>query len=77
MKDSFQKTLAALAAVVVFTGGGAALVNGMSSLADYKVNAVLVDKQNVASAAKAAAEADTSVFDAAVTGVKKLGKVLQ
>lgn len=77
MKEMFQKTMASLCAIVAFSGAGAAIVNGASSLLDYKVDTVLVKRQNDALAAKLAAEDNVSVVDATVSGIKKLGKVLQ
>jgi hypothetical protein len=67
----FSKTLAACAAVTVFTGSGAAIVNGVSSLVDLKVDSVLVSRQ-LAKEAAASAAFDDSAVGAIVNGTKKL-----
>lgn len=41
MNETFSKTMVACAAIVTSVGGGAALVNGASSLIDMRVNSVL------------------------------------
>lgn len=76
MKEKFTNAMVTCAAIAVFTGSGAAVVNGFSSIMDYKVSSVLVSREQAALAAKLAVESDPGVVDSVVTGVKKLGKVL-
>ncbi len=76
MKEKFTSAMVVCAAIATFTGGAASIVNGMSSIMDYKVSSVLVAKQNEALAAKLAAEDSIGVSDAIVTGVKKAVKSL-
>ena len=76
MKEKFTNAMVTCAAIAVFTGSGAAIVNGFSSIMDYKVGSVLVAREQAAVAAKLAADGDPGVVDTVVTGVKKLGKVL-
>lgn len=71
MNEIFSKTMVACAAVTVFTGSGAALVNGMSTLIDAKVDTVLVKRQLEKEAADSAAF-DASVAGTLVKGTKKL-----
>jgi hypothetical protein len=76
MKEKFTNAMVTCAAIAMFVGSGAAVVNGMSSIMDYKVTTVLVQRQANLDAAKLAAEQDSSLVDATVTGVKKLVKSL-
>jgi hypothetical protein len=76
MKEKFTNAMVTCAAIATFVGSGAAVVNGMSSIMDYKVTTVLVQRQANLDAAKLAAEQDSSLVDATVTGVKKLVKSL-
>jgi hypothetical protein len=76
MKEKFTNAMVTCAAIATFFGSGAAVVNGMSSIMDYKVTTVLVQRQANLDAAKLAAEQDSSLVDATVTGVKKLVKSL-
>jgi hypothetical protein len=45
MNETFSKTLVACAAIATAVGGGAAIVNGASSLIDTRVQAVLLLKE--------------------------------
>ncbi len=76
MKEKFSNAMVTCAAIAVFTGSGAAVVNGLSSIMDYKVSSVLVSREQAIAAAKLAVDGEPGVVDSVVTGVKKLGKVL-
>lgn len=76
MKEKFSSTMVTCAAIATFLGSGAAIVNGFSSIMDYKVGSVLVAREQAAVAAKLAADSESGMIDSVVTGVKKLGKVL-
>lgn len=71
MNETFSKAMAACAAVATFSACGAAIVNAMSTIVDYKVDSVLVKKQMEKEAAESAAF-DSSVSGALVKGAKKL-----
>lgn len=71
MNETFSKAMAACAAVAVFSGCSAAIVNAMSTLVDLKVDSVLVKRQMEKDAAESAAF-DSSVGGALVKGAKKL-----
>jgi|SwirhirootsSR3_FD_contig_123_27106_length_2335_multi_9_in_1_out_0_3 hypothetical protein len=71
MKEMFSKAMVTCAAIAVFTGSGAAVVNGLSSLIDLKVDTVLV-KRELALKEAESASFDTSVAGALVKGTKKL-----
>jgi len=45
MNETFSKTLVACAAIATAVGGGAALVNGASTLVDARVESVLLVKE--------------------------------
>jgi hypothetical protein len=75
MKERFANTMVMCAAIVTFFGGGAAVVSGVSSLVDSRVNTVLVARQQAADAAIAAADAE-GVVGSVVNGTKKLIKSL-
>lgn len=76
MKEKFTNAMVTCAAIAVFTGSGAAVVNGISTLMDLKVDTVLVKRQADIAAAKLAAENDSSLVDTVSSGVKKLVKSL-
>lgn len=76
MKEKFSNTMVACAAIVTFFGSSAAVVNGLSSIMDYKVNTVLVSREQAQAAAKAAVADETGVVDTMVNGTKKLIKSL-
>lgn len=76
MKEKFTNAMVTCAAIAVFTGSGAAIVNGFSSILDYKVVNVLNSRQATLDAAKLAAEQDSSLVDTTVAGVKKIVKSL-
>lgn len=76
MNQKFSDAMVTCAAIAVFTGSGAAVVNGISTLMDLKVDTVLVKRQADIAAAKLAAENDSSLVDTVSSGVKKLVKSL-
>jgi hypothetical protein len=76
MKEKFMNTMVSCAAIVTFGGSSAAVVNGLSSIMDYKVSSVLVSREQSLAAAKLAAESETSVVGTVVNGTKKLIKSL-
>lgn len=71
MKEMFQKAMVVCAAIATFGGGAAAVVNGMSSLVDLKVNSTLVQREAAQAAAVSAAD-EAGVVGALVKGTKKL-----
>ncbi len=73
MKEKFTNAMVTCAAIVVFTGGMGAVVNGASSLVDLKVNSLLVQREQAQTDAKIAAE-ESGVVGTIVTGAKKLLK---
>jgi hypothetical protein len=71
MKEKFQSTLVACAAIVAFAGGAGALVNGASSIIDLKVDSILVSKETAKLAAEKAAD-DAGMASTIVKGARKL-----
>lgn len=76
MKEKFLNTMVMCAAIVTFGGSSAAVVNGLSSIMDYKVSSLLVAKEQAQLAAKVAAEEEAGVVGSVVNGTKKLIKSL-
>jgi hypothetical protein len=71
MKEMFSKAMVTCAAIAVFTGSGAALINGASTLVDSKVDSILVKREQVRLAAEDAVGVP-EVAGALVKGTKKL-----
>jgi hypothetical protein len=72
MNEMFKNTMVACAAIAVSVGGGAAIVNGASSLMDVKIESLLV-KREQSQAAQDAANGGV-VVDALVKGAKSFVK---
>jgi hypothetical protein len=75
MKEKFANAIVVCAAIVAFTGGSGAILNGIDSILIARMDSFLVNKETARQAALAA-ESDGGSVDALVTGVKKAVKTL-